>query len=188
MDIQSFSRMPFSPNAIWPSLIHIDASVKRAFWAVVVPMSVLPPVMVYVAGAMHGDVWLAGAGAKDWSYIAAIFFVCELLSVFLMGWLIKAVANSWNGQVTYGHAYLLASVCPIPVWFSSLGLLVPSLAFNAAASAIALTLSCGLLFQGVRSLCRVTEALEAAVITQIVFGAGMVVWGVLLLLFVILPR
>ncbi|CBL45490.1 Hypothetical protein HDN1F_19070 [gamma proteobacterium HdN1] len=187
MNFSSVTKMPFSTTAVWPSLDAVDPRVKRAFWAIVVPMSLLPPVMVYLAGAHHGEAFLSGASSKSWGYIAAIFFVCELLSVGLMGWLAKAVATTWNGKVSYGNAYLLAAISPIPLWFSSLGLLVPSLAFNAAVSMIALAVSCALVFQGVRSLCHIKEELEAAVITQIVFGAGMLVWGVLLLLLVILP-
>lgn len=151
------------------------------------PMSLLPPAMVFVAGEQHGSVFLPSAIVSDWGYIAAIFFFCELVSVALMGWLVKEVASSWNSRVTFGQAYLLAAISPIPLWFSSLGLLVPSLAFNAVLSIAALVVSCGLVFQGVRGLCKISEELEAAMITQIVFGAGMLVWGVLLLLLVVLP-
>ena len=73
MNFPTLSLMPFSPDAVWPSLIDIDARIKRAFWAMVVPMSLLPPAMVFMAGAHHGDAFISGGSAKNWGYIAAIF-------------------------------------------------------------------------------------------------------------------
>jgi hypothetical protein len=70
---------------------------------------------------------------------------------------------------------------------SPLGLLVPSLAFNVALSSAALLVSCALVFQGVRSFCRIEERRieRAFAITQLVFGAGFGAWGFLILLLVV---
>lgn len=187
MNIQTLSRMPFSSQAAWPELANVDSQVARLFLSVVVPLSLLPPAMAYLAGTHHGDAFIPGFSSKQWGQVALVFFVCELVSVGLMGWMVKAVASTWNGEVTYRNAYLLAAIAPIPLWFSSLGLLVPSFAFNVLISMIALCISCALTYQGVRGFCKIREEIEAAVITQIVFGTGMLVWGVLLSLLVILP-
>lgn len=187
MNIQILSRMPFSPEAAWPELAKVDSHVTRIFLSVVVPLSLLPPAMAYMAGAHHGDAFLTGLSSKQWGHVALIFFLCELVSVALMGWLVKAVASTWSGEVSYRNAYLLAAIAPVPLWFSSLGLLVPSLGFNVLVSLVALCLSCALTYQGVRGFCKIREEVEAAAITQIVFGAGMLVWGVLLSLLVIVP-
>ena len=186
MKISTLSRMPFSSKAAWPELAKVDSQIAKLFLLLVVPLSLLPPAMIYLAGGHHGDAFVQGYAAKPWAHIAFVFFLGEIASVTLMGWLIRQVAATWHGSISYRNAYLLAAIAPIPLWFSSLGLLVTSIALNAALSIAALGLSCALIYQGVRSLCAVAEDIEAAAVTQVVFGAGLMVWGLLLSL-VILP-
>lgn len=187
MSFSSLSRMPFSPEATWPELARDDSTVTRAFSFLVVPLSLLPPAMIYWAGSQYGDAFVEGFSNKPWGLIAAIFFSCEINSVTLMGWLIQKVARAWNEQISYRDAYVLAAIAAIPLWVSSLGLLVPSFAFNVAFSAAALVLSCALVFQGVRSFCKIREdnIVQAVTITQLVFGGGLGVWGFLLLLLIV---
>lgn len=190
MSNHSFFNMPFSPEATWPELARVDSTVARAFWFLVVPLSLLPPAMLYLAGSHYGDVFFEGFSSKRWDHIAIIFFLGEIASVSLMGWVIKQVANAWDAQVSFRNAYLLAAIAPIPLWVSSLGLLVESLAFNVALTFVALAVSCGLIFQGVRSFCQISEIEDigkAAEITRLVFGAGLIVWALFMSLPIVLP-
>ena len=192
MKISALTRMPFSAEAAWPEVAKFDAHIFRLFLSVVVPLSLLPPVMIYLAGHHYGDIFLQGFGSiqsvgnKAWGQIAVTFFFGEILSVALMGWLIRQVAANWNGSISYRSSYLLAAIAPIPLWISSLGLLLPSIALNVVLSFIALGLACALIYRGVQALCKIKEDIEAAAVTQVVFGAGMIVWGLLLSL-VMLP-
>lgn len=187
MSVSSIFRMPFSPHATWPDLARLQSTVAKAFWLVVVPFSLLPPAMIYLAGSHYGDAFIEGFSGKPWAFIASIFFLCELVSVAFMGWLTKQVAHAWNERVSYRNAYVLAAVAAVPLWVSSLGLLVASVAFNIALSVAALILSCALVFQGVRSFCQISEydIVQAVAITQLVFGAGLMAWGFLMLLVII---
>ena len=143
--------------------------------------------MIYLAGMHYGNAFVEGFNDKPWGHIALIFFIGEIASVTLMGWLVRQVASTWNGNISYRNAYLLAAIAAIPVWLSSLGLLVPSLSFNAVVSVMALSLSCGLVYHGVRAFCQIREELQAAAITQIVFGTGLLLWAVLLMFVVVMP-
>ena len=187
MNIFSVSRMPFSSKTHWPRLARVDSNVTRVFWSLVVPLSLLPPVMIYLAGSHYGDAFAEGFSSKPWALIASLFFLCELASVTWMGWLIRRVALAWNEVISHRDAYLVAAIAAIPLWISSLGLLVASMAFNIALDAAALILSCGLVFQGVRSFCRIAdENIEQAIaITRLAFGGGLAAWGVLMLLLVV---
>lgn len=187
MKIATLSRMPFSTQAGWPEIAQLDSQVIRVFLSLVVPLSILPPAMIYLAGNHYSDAFIQGASSRSWGSVAALFFLGEIASVSLMGWLIRQAAQHWHGSISYRSAYLLAAIAPIPLWLSSLGLLLPDLALNVAVSFAALCLSCALVYQGVRALCAVKEDIEAATITQVVFGAGMMVWGLLVSL-VMLPR
>lgn len=180
MNIYSIYKMPFSTKAVWPELVRVDSIIARIFWLLVVPLSLLPPAMLYLAGSHYGDAFFEGFSSKPWGHIALVFFIGEIASVTLMGWVIKHVARAWGAQVSFRNAYRLAAIAPIPLWVSSLGLLVASLAFNVALTILALALSCALIFQGVRSFCQISEEediVQAADITRIVFGVGLLVWA-----------
>jgi hypothetical protein len=99
-----------------------------------------------------------------------------------MGWLIKQVSENAGLLIDRHDAYLLAAIAPIPLWLSSLGLLVPSLSFNAGLSIVALGLSCGIIYHGIEGLCHMREEVTAAAIVQTVIGAGLSAWALLLLL------
>lgn len=183
MKLTALYKMPFSRDAIWPDLARADGTANvPIFWRLVLPLSILPPAMIYMAGSYYGDAFMQGYSAKSWGWVALFFFLAEIVSVTLMGWLIKQVAQTWHGHIDYPNAYVLAAIAPIPLWLSSLGLLVPSLGFNMALSAGALMLSSGLIYQGVHTLCNVKEDVEAAAITQAVFGAGFIIWGLMIAL------
>lgn len=187
MNLLSISRMPVSAAAVWPELGEVGSTVARLFAFLVVPLSLLPPAMIYWAGGTHGDAFAEGFSGKPWAAIAGAFFLCEMASVGFMGWLTRRVARLWGEEVSTRNAYVVAAVAAIPLWLSSLGLLVPSLAFNVALSAAALLVSCALVFQGVRSFCRIDERRieRAFAITQLVFGAGFGAWGFLILLLIV---
>ncbi len=187
MNVSSLFKMPVSPKATWPELARIDSTVARTFWFLVVPISLLPPAMIYLAGSHYGDVFFEGYSNKPWGLIAPTFFFLELASVTWMGWLIGRVAGAWGEHISNRNAYVVATIAAIPLWISSLGLLVASLAFNVALSALALILSCGLVFQGVRSFCRIADDNigQAIAITQLAFGGGLGAWGFLMLLLIV---
>lgn len=182
MSLLSLAKLPLSADEGWPDLARLYSGVGKIFLLLVLPLSLLPPAMLYYAGTRYPEVLGQAAVAKDWPQSAAVFFVMEWASYLLMGWLIKQVGASYALRIEYREAYLLAATAAVPLWLSSLGLLVPSLAFNVTASTMALALSCALLYQGLQALGRTREQLVAASIVQIVIGAGLIAWALLLVL------
>lgn len=178
MNLHSLSKMPFSSGAAWPEFVRLDKGVAKVFLYLVVPFSLLPSAMIALAGMQYGN----GFSDSYWIGIAIVFFLAEITSVSLMSWLIEYSAKAHGEKISYRNAYLLAAIAPIPLWFSSLGLLAPGLMFNAMVSLVALCLSCGLVYHGVRSFCNIQEGTHTGSITRVVFGAGLVAWGVLLML------
>ena len=149
-------------------------------------LSLLPPLLLYYAGTHYGDAFSVGLGGKPWATIAIIFFLVEMLTFLGMGWFIVQVAAVHKTQISTRDAYMLAGIAPTPLWLSSLALLVPSLAFNAAVIFIALAASFSLIYRGLYELCDMHEGTTAAGITQTVMGAGMIVWALLLIIVVAL--
>lgn len=145
------------------------------------PLSLLPPLLLYHAGNQYGDAFVPGYGSRPWEVIAAAFFATEALSFVVMGALIRDVAAGHGMAIRRRDAWLLAAAAPIPLWLASLALLVPSLGFNAMLALLGLVASCSLLYQGVRDLAPAREPLEAVAVVQTVMGAVLVLWAGLLL-------
>lgn len=164
----------------WSRIAKARPPLAWVLTTLVVPLSLIPPLMLYYAGSHYGDEFVAGYGAKPWGAIAVAFFVAEMLTVAAMGAFIKQVAAGYRVAISLSDAYLLAGIAPVPLWLSALGLFVPSLAFNAALSLLALAAACGLIYHGVFALCRMRDELNAAGITQTVMGGGLAAWAVLL--------
>ncbi|EIK52498.1 hypothetical protein YO5_08893 [Stutzerimonas stutzeri TS44] len=142
---------------------------------VIVPLSLLPPTMIALLDAPLST-YLPIFQIQPSPAAASVFFGGEMFSVFLMGWLIKLVARACNHDVTYAEAYLVAAIASVPLWLSSLGMLVNNPFLNTMLPLSALVSCCVLVYQGTCSLCRVDDRLEAAAITQAAFGAAVIVW------------
>lgn len=151
-------------------------------WAFIVPLSLLPPTMIALLDAPL-SAYLPIFQIQPSTGTAGLFFGGEIFSVFVMGWLIKHVAHACSHDVTYAEAYLVATIACVPLWLSSLGLLVNNPFLNTVLPLSALASCCVLLYQGTCSLCRVDDRLEAAAITQTAFGAAVIVWMMVLPLF-----
>ncbi|HUX30956.1 MAG TPA: YIP1 family protein [Thiobacillus sp.] len=182
MNLVSLYKLPFSNTQGWSELEKVRPGLLKVFVFIVLPLSLLPPAMLYYAGSNYSEVFLKGTAVKAWSDIAVVFFLAEMLTLLGMGWLIKQVAESNGLEIDYHDAYLLAAIAPIPLWLSSLGLLVPSLAFNGVLSLAALGLSCAIIYHGVEGLCHTREDVTAAAIVQMVIGAGLIAWALLLMM------
>ncbi|MCK7546524.1 Yip1 family protein [Marinobacter koreensis] len=181
MTIMQMLRLPFSGDGAWAELQRMDLSIPFLAWVVVVPMSFLPPVLLYYAGTHYGDSFLTGFGDKEWRFITTILFLAELLTFFVMGWLIHAVLEAHRMSVEYRDAYTLAAIAPLPLWLASLALLVPVLAVSVVAVFAGMFLSCALVYQGVRSLGRRSaHDVEAMSATYTVMAASLLAWGILM--------
>lgn len=166
----------------WFFLGRSHPSLSRVFFTIVLPLSLLPPVMLYHVGTYQGDLFMPGLAARDWFGIGLIFLVAELVTVLAMAHVIRWVA-AINGFVAdRAHAALLAVAAPIPLWLSSLGLLVPNIFFNVVVCCLALGLSCIIIYHGVSVLLKVKDDTQAASIAYGIMGVGLIAWALLLII------
>ncbi|HEX8981122.1 MAG TPA: YIP1 family protein [Parasulfuritortus sp.] len=181
MKLSTISHLPLSADQGWPEIERAHPHLVKLYALIVLPLSLLPPAMLYYAGTQYPDSFLHQAANKNWGEVAAAFFLTELFTLLAMGWLIKQVAETNNLRIDYHDSFLLAGIAPIPLWLSSLGLFAPSLGFNAVLSLIALGLSCGVIYHGIEGLCHTHEDVTAAGIVHTVIGAGLIAWALLLM-------
>ncbi|MBW5801760.1 YIP1 family protein [Halomonas elongata] len=182
MKITSIILLPITRTAGWKELQQRRPSNPTLAWSLVLPMSLLPPILLYYAGTHYGDDFMAGFGDRQWRFITTILFLAELLTFFVMGWLIHAVVNATHElSIDYQNAYLLAALAPLPMWSASILLLIPSLLLNVIAELGALALSCSLIYHGLQALCeRRSNDVVTMSATYTVMAAGVLAWGVLL--------
>lgn len=182
MDLLSYAKLPLTADEGWPELARRHPGILKVFSLLVLPLSLLPPAMLYFAGTHYPEVFEPAMRQRDWAAVAAVFFFAEIATFLALGWLIKHVAETHALAIDYHDAYLLAAIAPVPIWLSSLGLLIPDVAFNGVVSLTGLVLSCALLYQGVQAFGRKREEIIAAGIVQIVIGAALIAWALLLML------
>jgi hypothetical protein len=180
MNVMSLMLVATSPQKGWKALGDAAPPLLRLFAFFIVPLSLLPAAMLFHAGTHYGDALAPGFSSKPWGEVAVAFFLTEVFTVLLMGWLIATVARSYGAHLSIQDAYRIAGIAPIPLWLSSLGLFVPSLMFNVVLAALALALSCTLVYHGVQVLCKMRDEISAAAVTHTVLGAGLMFWALLL--------
>lgn len=171
-------------RAAWLMLSRLHLPLLGLFLKLVLPLSLLPPLMLYYAGTHHGDAFIPGFSARDWGSIAAIFLVAELVTVGAMGRYIQWIARLNGVAADRTSAYLLAFIAPIPLWLSSLALLVPYFFFAAAIGLVAFAISCRLIYHGAAVLLRVREDLVAGAIAYGIMAGGLVAWALLLVMII----
>ncbi|RTQ99408.1 Yip1 family protein [Halomonas nitroreducens] len=181
MTLTTLLALPFSTPS-WAALRKHRPSITALILWLVLPLSLVPPLMLYYAGTHYGDAFLTGFGDKQWRFITTIFFLAELLTFAVMGWLIHEIANAGTRRIAFRDAYLLAALAPVPLWLSSLGLVVPSLTVNVAIALGALGVSCGIVYHGLQGLCRIHEDVEAMSATYTIMAVSVLAWGLLIAL------
>lgn len=182
MNLISLAKLPLSADEGWQELAQHRPRIAKVFLFLVLPLSLLPPTMLYLAGTHYPEAFFPVIRPRDWAAVAEVFFVAEMATFAAMGWLIKQVADTYALSIDYRDAYLLAALAAAPLWLASLGLLIPDLLANAAINLLALGLSCALLYNGLQALGRWREEVVAAGIVHTVIGAGLIAWALLFVL------
>lgn len=177
----TFLKLPFNHREGWKELQASSPSIPLLAWLVVLPMSLLPPILLYYAGTHYGDTFMTGFADREWRFITTIIFLAEIVSFFVIGWVIYAVVNGTEElSISYQDAYLLAGLTPLPLFASSLALLVPNLLFNVVVILSALGISCSLIYHGLQALCTHQEVDVATIsATYTIMAASALGWGIL---------
>lgn len=182
MNILHLHRLFASSPEGWDELARPRPSALRLFVLLVLPFSLIPPLMLEFAGRSYGTVMFPHTVAHAWSIAALFFLFAELITVPLMAWGIKTVANSKGVITDYHDAFMLAAVAPIPLWLSSLALVSDQPGVVIGVVALGLMASVVLIYRGVQRILKVTEELVAFDIANIVTALGLIAWVSLVML------
>jgi hypothetical protein len=186
MNVASIRQANHPAGSAWSELGKDRTAPAGSLAWLVLPLSLLPPAVLAYAAAGHP--LLQAAAAAPWERIAVAFVVAEMVAFAGMGWLIRTLGARYKIDVGWRDAYLLAAVCPVPMWLSSLGLLVDNIGVSLAIGLAGMWLSEALAFRQSYALGRGSgrgEA-EATGFAASVVGARLVAWALLLMLVAVL--
>lgn len=169
-----------APAHGWSRLAHTNPSIPRLFLLHVIPFSVIPPLMLYLAGGKYGGQFFPMMAPSKLLLIAAIFFLVEMAAVPVMGALIRHLGELGEVHPSYRDAFILAAVAPTPLWLAPIFLLVPSALVNLAVISLALMAAAGLIYYGIPVVFRMKEKGHAILVFAAVLIAGTVAMGFLM--------
>ncbi len=182
MSILPIHKLFISSPEGWNAFARAQPSAIKLFVLLVVPFSLIPPLMLEYAGQHLGAAMFPDTAGQAWSIAALFFLIAELITVPLMAWAIKSVANSKGIDSNYHDAFTLAAVAPVPLWLSSLVLFSDQIVLIMAMVALGVAGSVVLIFRGAGSILKVKEELVAFDIAYTVTALGLVVWVMLVML------
>lgn len=182
MNILPIHKLFVSSRDGWTDVVRIHPTILKLFILLVVPLSLVPPLMLEYAGRHFGTTLFPHTSVQAWSVAALCFLVAELLTVPLMAWGIKSVANSRGIACDYHDAFTLAAIAPIPLWLSALVLFSSNLMMIIAMTVLGVAGSVLLIFRGVEGILKVKEGIVAFEVAYIVTALGLIAWTLLIVL------
>ena len=172
--------MLVSEKTGWEEIDRSRFSSAWFFKCLVLPMSLLPPVLYAFAELVHpGAVFPLSVPALTPMQLVVsgvVFYIAQLLMVGYMAMLIQRMSLVRDHDPGYDSAYALAAIAPVPLWLASLSLLVPSIPFVVAAGAVAWVASILLIRHGVRPLLHIADEKTAHYVANVVTVAGVAAW------------
>ncbi|MBI4986029.1 MAG: DUF1282 family protein [Rhodocyclales bacterium] len=177
-----FPKMLFSHEEGWSWLMRIHPTVTRLYLSYVVPLSLIPPVMLFYAWYAYRDAMFAEISMGVMLSMCVIFYVVELVMVPVMGAVLRRVGEVADLDLPYQDAFAMAAVAPTPLWIAPLFLFVPSLLLNSLVLALALLGSGMLIYQGVPKVFRVDDEGKSLLLAGSVIAAGLVAWVAMMVL------
>lgn len=186
MSLTHFPAMLISETEGWSDIQRSHPQARSLLFGVVMPLSIIPPAMVAFAERVYpGAVFPLSMPAMTGGELLAsgiVLFAVQLAMVSFMAMLIQRMAIGQDHDPGYDNAYTLAAIAPVPLWLSSLALLVPSLTVNLLIVAAAWLASAALIRHGVRPMLKVNDARKAHYIANLVTAAGVMAWLALMII------
>lgn len=164
----------------WETFTHSHISALKLFLFYALPLSIVPPAMIYYAGTTYGGGVLPAMSTLQLQAIGIVFYLAELVMTFVVTYVIQRMGEVIDIKPDFDDAYKLAVVVPTPLWLAPLFLFIPSFTLNFTVGALALMLSGMLIFYCVPSILKVEEKGHAMLLSGSILAAGMVAWAAMM--------
>ena len=164
----------FTPTRGWQDLLSTQPSIPRLFMLHVVPFSLIPSLMFYVANMNNTFPMLEALPGNKMLLVAVSFFVIQLISVPIMATVLRQLGEVAEIRASYRDSFILASVAPTPLWLAPVFLFVPNLLLILGVITLAMMAACGIIYYGVPTLFKVSDEGRAMFYFGGVVMAGMI--------------
>ena len=169
-----------TPAKGWSRLVHSKPTISSIFFLHVVPFSLIPPLMLFLAGGKYGGQFFPSMNSSKLLLIGMVFFLVELAVVPIMATLIRQLGELGEIHPSFKDSFIIAAVAPTPLWMAPIFLLVPNALVNVVVIALALMATAGLLYYGIPVVFRMKEQGHATLVFGAVLIAGTVALGFLM--------
>ncbi|ADQ84453.1 MULTISPECIES: Yip1 family protein [Methylovorus] len=171
----------FAPVAGWQSLLQGQPSIHRLYLLHVIPFSLIPAAMLYIAGSAHSFAFLELMPGNKLLLVSIAFFIVQLVVVPIMASIVRQLAEVADIHPTYRESFILAAVAPTPLWMAPIFLLVPDIYVNLAIASLAMMASAGFIYFGIPTIFNIRDSGQSALFFGAVFMAGVIAWGFLMI-------
>lgn len=164
----------FMPTRGWQDLLNARPSVPGLFMLHVLPFSLIPSVMIYVAGINNALPLLQELSSGRLALVAVSFYVIQLIAVPVMATVLRQLGEVADVHPSYKEAFILAAVAPTPLWMAPLFLWVPNLLVIMAVFTLAMMAASGIIYYGVPAVFNVRNEDRAMLYFGGIVMAGMI--------------
>lgn len=169
-----------TPTQGWLTLLNKKPTMQQLYMLHVIPFALIPPIMIYFSGNMHGGLLLEVLNQHQLIIVAIVFFMVELIAVPAMAVIIKQLGEVADANATFKDAFILASVAPTPLFMAPLFLVFPSITLNLIVTSFAMAAAAGFIYYGVPVVFKIKEQGHAKLYFGAILMAGMTAWGFLM--------
>lgn len=181
----------FMPTRGWQDLLRTQPSVPRLFMLHVIPFSLIPSVMLYIAGINHSIPMLEQMPSGNILLVSVAFFIIQLIAVPVMAIVLRQLGEVAEVHTNYRDSFILASVAPTPLWMAPVFLVVPNTLVILVVFTLAMMAAFGIIFYSLPTLHNIKDEARALYYYGGIVMAGMiasaslvlsviVIWGSLL--------
>lgn len=174
-------RLFFTPTNGWKDLIKSQPSIHRLYLSHVIPFALIPPLMIYIAGRTHSELFFDLLPGNKLIIVAVAFFLVQLVVVPAMASIVRQLAEVAEIHPSYKDAFILAAVAPTPLWMAPIFLFVPDILVNIGVTSLAMMASAGLIYYGVPVVFKIKEQGHALLLFGAILIAGVIAWGFLMI-------
>lgn len=166
----------------WDYLAHSHMPVASMFLLYALPLSLVPPLMIYYAGTNYGGDLLPEFTRSQLQSIGVVFFLVETAMLFLMATVIRRLGEVIDIKPSYEDAFKLAVIAPTPLWLAPLAMFIPSFEVNLTVGALAILATGSLIYFGVPAIFKIDEKGHAMLLSGTIYAAGLVAWAAMMYL------
>ncbi|KQT38112.1 MULTISPECIES: Yip1 family protein [unclassified Methylophilus] len=141
----------------------------------VLPLSLIPCAMMYFR-LYHNypKQFMDTLPGNRLMVISAELLLLQISVILAMAWITQNLAEMVNRKPSFRDSLLMIAIATTPLWLTSIFYVVPSLSFNVIVHAVAVLISIGLVYRGVKYIFTIQERGAIATLTlAIVCTAGL---------------